>query len=242
LLPWAPFALFHRQGAWVRLNFAPVVVAIVIDIVAVAVLAGAVGAVLVRLLVRPFGRVAWGWAWLAAGLAVLLGTEDVRRLVLPALLGKWRLLLLLVPAGAVCMDWWTRAMRQQTRRTEASGQIAPERARMLEGMIPVSDLVVTNLPVLLLVGGVVAGHFLGAAAGGTITPAVVAEVGPEFGALVGRVVGALAGALLTVGLLRLYRVEGGVPWPGQADRPYPRALAALYLVATTAALAAAWLL
>jgi len=53
------------------------------------------------------------------------------------------------------------------------------------------------------------------------------------------VAGALAGALLAVGLLRLYRVEEGAPWPGQGDRPYPRALAALYLSAT-AALAAVW--
>jgi hypothetical protein len=55
------------------------------------------------------------------------------------------------------------------------------------------------------------------------------------------VAGALAGALLTVGLLRLYRVEEGAPWPGQSDRPYPRGLAALYLAAT-AALAAVWFL
>ena len=53
--------------------------------------------------------------------------------------------------------------------------------------------------------------------------------------------GALAGALLALGLLRLYRVEEGATWPGQGDRPYPRALAAVYLLATTI-LVAVWYL
>ena len=55
-----------------------------------------------------------------------------------------------------------------------------------------------------------------------------------------RVAGALAGALFAVALLRLYRVEEGAPWPGQGGRPYPRALAALYL-SVTVALAVIWL-
>src|SRR5262249_30196365 len=113
---------------------------------------------------------------------------------------------------------------------------------ILEGWwVPMSDGLVKDLPVLLLVGGVIAGHFAGAAAGRAVVPAAAAEVGPAFGALAGRVAGALAGALVAVGLLRLYRVEEGAPWPGQGGRPYPRALAALYLSAT-AALAAVWFL
>ena len=92
-----------------------------------------------------------------------------------------------------------------------------------------SVAVVLWLPELLLVGGVIAGHFCGAAAGRSIASATLTDVGADFGALIGRVAGALAGALLAVGLLRLYRVEEGIPWPGQGDRPYPRALAVMYL-------------
>ncbi len=241
-LPWPAFVLIRGPGAWVRLNLWPAAVAVAATSAAIAVLVGAAGGVLARALVRPFGRVAWGWAWLAAGFAVLLGTADVRQLVPSTPLGKWQLLMLATaPAGAVYVDWWTRFMRRQTRRTAAAGQIPPERARILQGMIPVSDFVVKTLPVLLLVGGVMAGHFPGAAAGRILAPAAIAQVGPDFGALLGRVTGALAGALVAVGLLRLYRVAEGAPWPGQADRPYPRTLAALYLSAT-AALAALWFL
>jgi hypothetical protein len=238
-LPWVADALIHGQGAQVRINLWPEVVAAV---VAVAVLAGAVGAVLARVLIRPFGGVAWGSAWLTAGVAVLLGTAGVWQLALSTLLGTWQLLaLVIVPAGAVYSDWWTRWMLRRTRHALAAGQIPPERARILEGRIPVSDVVVKSLPVLLLVGGVIAGHFAGAAAGRTIAPAEVAAVGADFGALVGRVAGALAGALLAMMMLRMYRVEEGAPWPGQGDRPYPHALAALYLAAT-AGLAAVWFL
>jgi hypothetical protein len=131
-------------------------------------------------------------------------------------------------------------MRQQTRRTEAAGICPAERARVLEGMISPSDLVVRSLPVLLLVAGAAAGHFAGDAAGRAIAAPEIAAAGADFGALAGRVAGALAGALGAAVLLRLYRVEEGVPWPGQAGRPYPRALAVLYLAAT-GALAALWL-
>jgi hypothetical protein len=37
----------------------------------------------------------------------------------------------------------------------------------------------------------------------------------------------LLGGLLAVALLRVYRVEEGSPWPGQANRACPRLLAAL---------------
>jgi hypothetical protein len=239
LLPWWAFALIPGQGAWTRMNVQPAAVA---TVVVVAVLAGVAGAALARALVRPFGRVAWGWAWLVAGLAVLLGTSVAQQRLLPTVLkDRHVLFLMLAPAAAVCWDWWTRSMRRETRRSAEAGQMPRERARIVEGMIPVSDAVVTYLPVLLLLGGVVAGHYYGAAFGRALAPAAAEQVGPEFGALGGRVAGALAGAILTVGLLRVYRVEEGAPWPGQGDRPYPRLLAALFLAAS-AATAVVWFL
>jgi tRNA A-37 threonylcarbamoyl transferase component Bud32 len=239
-LPWVAGAAVSGQGARARMDLRPEVVAAV---VALAVLAGAALAALTRALIPPFGRVAWGWAWLLAGAAVLLGSFAGPPFGLLNDPGSWQLLLLLVmaPAGAVAYDGWTRWMRGATRRAAAAGQMPPERARVLDATIPPSDEVVKGLPMLLLLGGVIAGHFGGAIGGGRIAPAALAGVGADFGALAGRVAGALAGALLAVALLRLYRVEEGTPWPGQGERPYPRGLAALYLAAT-AALAAAWLL
>jgi hypothetical protein len=164
---------------------------------------------------------------------------------------KWALLCLLLPLGilpalAVFLDWSIRRFLRETQRAAAAGQIPPERAHVIKALMPWSDqvVIVKYLPVLLLVGGAIVGHFPGAAGGRTIAPAAVAEVGADFGALVGGVVGALAGALLAVGLLRLYRVEESTPWPGHGNRPYPRALAALYLSAAAAltALTAIWLL
>jgi hypothetical protein len=228
LLPFPAFAWIRWQGAWVRLNLLPTATGALVAVALVAVLCGAAGAVLARVLVRPSGPVAWGLAWLVAGIAVVAGTPGVRQDVLSGGEGRWQLwMVVMVPAAAVCLDWWTRNHQRIIRQGAAGGHISPEAARITEAWIPVSDNVVKNLPVLLLVGGVIAGHFAGAAGGRTIAPAAV-----EYGALVGRAAGALAGALLAVGLLRLYRVEEGVPWPGQGDRPYPRALAALYLLAT----------
>jgi hypothetical protein len=235
LLPWSAGAVLQGPESRVRLNLGPAVIGAVL---VAPVLAGAVGAVLTRTLVRPFGRVAWGLAWLLASIAVVAGTSPLLLSGLLHDLGKGQSLLLAIfPAGAVSYDWWTRWMRQTARRTAAAGQVSPESARVIEGMVPASDEVVKHLPVLALVGGVIAGHFCGDALG----RATAAEVGADFGALAGRMAGALAGALLAVGLLRLYRVEEGAPWPGQGDRPYPRALAALYLSAS-AALVALWLL
>jgi tRNA A-37 threonylcarbamoyl transferase component Bud32 len=233
-LPWKAFVFVPRNGAWARLDFGPAAVAAV---VVFAVLVGAVGAALARLLTRPLGRVAWGTAWLVAGLAVLGGTPGVWPLLSGDGTRFLPVIVVAAPALAVGFDWWTRGMLQETRRSAAAGQIPMERAVILRGMVPVSDQVVTGLPVLLLAAGVIGGHFAGAAVGRTVAPA--GEFGPDFGALVGRVAGALAGALLAAGLLRLYRVEEGAPWPGQGDRPYPWALAALYLSATVA-MAVAW--
>jgi Protein kinase domain len=237
-LQFPAFVWIRWQGAWARLSLQPAVIAAMAALVLVAMLGGAAGAVLARVLMRPFGPVAWGWAWLAAGVAVVVGTpmRPQHETMLTGL-GKWPLLLLVIaPAVAVGMDWWTRNHRRMMRRGAAGGQISPEAAQILEARLPVSDHVVKNLPVLLLVGGVLAGHFAGAAAARTIAPAAI-----DFGALVGRVAGALAAALVAVGLLRLYRVEEGAPWPGQGDRTYPRALAALYLLATAVLAAVCYL-
>jgi hypothetical protein len=257
LLPWTAFALVRCQGAWSRRELAP---ATAVAVAALAVLLGAAGGILTRTLVPPFGRVAWGWAWLLAGVVVVAGTTGVQQQIQSALPKHLILMLVIAPAAAVGMDWWTRSFQGLTRRAAAAGQMPLERARILGGLIEVTDIVVKYLPVLLLVAGVVAGHFLGAFAGRSLAPALawadadarvwvpglagnrlptVAQVGADFGALAGRVAGALAGALLAVALLRLYRVEEGAPWPGQGDRPYPRALAALYLLAS-AALVVIW--
>jgi hypothetical protein len=243
VLQWAEFALKPRQGGpigeWVILNLWPAALAAIVAIASVTVLAGAAVGVLTRGLVRPFGRIGWWYAWLLGGIAVVAGTRRLWQGLL--FLGRWQILMVVAaPAVAVCADWWTRNHLRMMRRLTATGQMSTEAARILEERIPVSALVVRNLPGLLVVGGVIAGHFPGEAVGGLIGSAAFAEFGAELGALVGRVAGALAGALLAVGVLRLYRVEEGA-WPGQGDRPYPRALAALYLSAT-AALAAAWCL
>jgi hypothetical protein len=242
---WVAFALKPRQGAWVRmnLNLWPEGVAAAAAIVVVGVLAGAVGAVLARALVHPFGRIAWGMAWLVAGMAVTAGTPNRPQYEnMLTGLNTWPVLIIVAgPAAAVFGDWYTRFFLRATRSTVAAGKISPEMGRIVVEQLPVSVNVVKHLPVLLLVGGVIAGHFAGAAVGRPIAPAEVAAIGVDLGALIGRVVGALVGALLTVGLLRLYRVEEGALWPGLGARPYPRALAALYLSAT-AALAAVWFL
>ncbi len=240
ILSGTEFALKPWQGTWVRVNLWTAAFTAFASVATVAVPAGAAVAVLARVLVRPAGRVAWGVAWLVAGIAVAAGTPGLRQLV-TSLSKRQLLMVVAAPAAAVCMDWWTRSMRQLPRRTASAGQMSPELAHILQRKVPESDLVVENLPVLLLVGGVVAGHFAGEAAGRALVPAAFAELGTEFGALVGRLAGALAGAPLTVGLLRLYRVEEGAPWPGHGDRPYPRALAALYLLGS-AALATVWFL
>lgn len=219
------FVWTRWDGAWARLSLRPAVIAAMVAVAVVAVVVGAAGAVLARVLVRPFGRVAWGWAWLVAAVAVVAGTPGMWE---SGGRGKWPLLLVVIaPASAVYIDWWTRYHRRMMRRGAAGGQISPEAALITQASLPVSDHVVKNLPVLLLAGGVLVGHFGGADATWIIAPAAL-----DFGALIGRVAGALAAALVAVGLLRLYRVEEGAPWPGQGDRPYPRALAALYLSAT----------
>jgi serine/threonine protein kinase len=101
-LPWRAGALVQGQEAQIRVNLWP---AIVTAVVVVAVLSGAVGAVLARLLIRPFGRVTWGIAWLLAGIAVLAGTPVFLQLGLLQSLGKWQVVLLVTgPAGAVCYD------------------------------------------------------------------------------------------------------------------------------------------
>jgi hypothetical protein len=238
LLPWLAASLIGWQGATARMNLRPLLLGAV---PVLGVLIGVVGAVLVRTLARPFGRVTWGTAWLMAGLAVAIGTPGIRELVLAAVLDHWvGMLVVLVPAAAVYSDGWSRLMNRTTRRATEGGQLSPEMGRILTGRMPVTDAVVSSLPVLLAVAGVVAGHFPGAAAGRALVPATAADAGAEFGALAGRVIGAVVGAVLAMVVLRLYRVEAGAPWPGQGDRPYPRALAALYLAATVA-LAAAWL-
>jgi hypothetical protein len=238
LLPWLAASLIGWQGATARMNLRPLLLGAV---PVLGVLTGVVGAVLVRTLVRPFGRVTWGTAWLMAGVAVAIGTPGIRQLVLSAVLEYWGgVFLVLVPAAAMYSDWWSRLMNRTTRRATEGGQLSPEMGRILTGRMPVTDAVVSSLPVLLAVAGVVAGHFPGTAAGRALVPATAADAGAEFGALAGRVIGAVVGAVLAMAVLRLYRVEAGAPWPGQGGRPYPRALASLYLLATVA-LAGAWL-
>jgi hypothetical protein len=233
-------AHFVTPGAGGRgyLEFRPAILAAV---VIVAVLAGAVSAVLTRLLIRPFGSVAWGTAWLLAGFAVVLGTTFPNQSVLSESLGKGVcVMIVLGPALAVSYDWWSRWIKGTARRMTSQGQIPSERGRILESNVPAADAVITGLPILLLVGGAIAGHYTGEAAGQATASTASAEIGAFLGSLIGRVAAALVGALLSVWLLRRYRVEEGSPWPGQADRPYPRALAVLYL-AVSAVLAVVWL-
>ncbi len=242
VLKWAEFGLKPWEGGptgpWIILNLWPAALAAIAAIALVTVLAGAAAGVLTRGLVRPFGPVGWWDAWLLAGVAVAAGTWRLWQGLLS--LGKWQTLMVVAaPAVAVGADWWTRNHQRMMRRLTATGQMSPEAARILEGSIPESVHVVRNLPGLLMVGGVFAGHFPGAAVGAAIGSGAMPGFGAEVGALVGRVAGALAGALLAVGLLRLYRVEEGAPWPGQGNRPYPHTLAALFLAAT-ATLAAVW--
>jgi hypothetical protein len=206
---------------------------------AVVLVAAAVG-VLTRALTRPSGPVAWGVAWLIAGAAVLAGVTGLRQL-LPPTVGTWpTVCVVLAPAAAVLGDWWTRSQRRMTQQLAAGGQLTPERARVLTERIPPPDQVVKHLPVLSVVLGVITGHYAGWAVGRPLAPEAITDFGAEFGALAGRLAGALVGGCLAVSLLRLYRVEAGSPWPGQGDRRYPRALAALYLMAT-AVLAVIWI-
>ena len=109
------------QGAWTRTSLWP---AAVVAVAVVAVLVGAATAVLTRVLIRPFGRVAWGWGWLVGGLAVVSGTPGVHQLLLSH--DMWQFLLVVIaPAAAVYMDWWTRYMQRAARVTAAAGQITP---------------------------------------------------------------------------------------------------------------------
>jgi hypothetical protein len=61
LLLWG-FARIHWKGAAAGINVGPVAAMVVL---AVALLVGAVAGALARILIRPFGRLAWGTAWLA---------------------------------------------------------------------------------------------------------------------------------------------------------------------------------
>jgi hypothetical protein len=218
------FVFVRWQGEWFRAPLGPVAVTATI---VVAVLGGMSAALAVRALLRPFGPVAWGAAWLAAAIAIVAGANGIRQPLMADSLARWQLFVLTcLPALAVGFDWWTRSLGEMADHARASGKMATEKARLLKAATPPSNAVVKNLPALLLVGGAVAGHFGGSALGNGLNPATSVV---ELSALVGRVSGTLAGALLTVGLLKLYRVEEGTPWPGEADRPYPRALAGLFL-------------
>ncbi len=191
------------------------------------VLAGAVLAVLTRILVRPFGPIPWVTAWILTAVTVVLGMDDW--LLLRDLLRERSYLVWVFPVaalGAPLMDWWARTMRETFRRLERSGQLLAHKARLMQGMFVASDGLIKFTPVLLMIAATVAGHFLGAA----VAPNV--PLGVALGGLIGELTGGLLGGLLAMALLRVYRVEEGAPWPGQADRPYPRLLAALYLALT----------
>ena len=179
-----------REGLQLR----PEAIVAAVAVAVVAVLAGALGGMLTRVLLRPFGRINWGVAWLLAGIAVWAGTSGVWQQWLPDTREKWQMVLvvLALPAGAVYWDWWTRFMRRETRSTAAAGKISPERGRILEGTIPVSDSVIKHLPLILLLGGVITGHFAGWAAGMRLASAEFAVIGADFGAMIGWVAGAMA--------------------------------------------------
>ena len=187
-------------------------------------LAGALLAVLIRLFVRPFGPIPWVQGWLVAAVVVVLGVGDwgmLRELLRERAYLVWGfpLVALLAPL----MDWWARSMRENYRRLERSGQLLPDQARLMQAMFVSSDGLIKFTPALLILGGTVAGHFLGVAA---------APLSVALGGLIGELTGGLLGGLLAMVLLRVYRVEEGSPWPGHAGRPYPRLLAALYVAVT----------
>jgi hypothetical protein len=239
LLPWMASALIRWTGGGSQTNLGPVAI---VAIMIITVLAAATLAVLTRVLLPPFGPVAWGLAWLLAAMAIVAGTPD--RPAHEHMLddwGRWPMLVLVCcPLAAVFSDWWSRTHGRLQDEAQASGKIPSDKALILKGLLPITHNVVMHLPVLLLVAGVLAGHLAGVAVGRLAFSSDTAPLVTDVANLIGRVIGALAGALLAVALLRLYRVETG-SWPGEGDRPYPRGLAALYVAATVAS-AAVWLL
>jgi hypothetical protein len=239
LLPWAASALVRWTGGERQANLAPVAIG---TVMIVTVLAAAALGVLTRVLLPPFGRVAWGLAWLLAAMAIIAGTPDrpVHEHMLDDM-GRWPMFVLVFgPLAAVFSDWWSRTHGRLQDEAQASGKIPAEKALILQGLLPITHNVVKHLPVLLLVAGVLAGHLAGIAGGRLVFSSDTAPLVTDVVNLEGRVFGALAGALLAVALLRFYRVEAG-SWPGEGDRSYPRGLAALY-TAATAAMVVAWLL
>jgi tRNA A-37 threonylcarbamoyl transferase component Bud32 len=197
-----------------------------------AVLAGAVLAVLTCVLVRRFGPIPWVPAWIVTAIAVVLGMDDwymLRDLLREHPYWAWGWPAL--PLGALGWDWWTRYHLNAARRMERSGELLAGKVRLREGSV--SDCLIQSTPALLMLGGTVAGHFPGVALGAAAA-ARYTHLGAALGGLIGRLAGGLLGGLLAVALLRAYRVEEGSPWPGQAGRPYPRLLAALYLAVTVA--------
>ncbi len=184
-------------------------------------------AVLIRVLVRPFGPIPWAPAWILTAVTVVLGVDDwlpLRDLLRERAYLVW--CFPLVALGAPFMDWWARTMQETFRRLERSGQVPAHKAWVMQGMFVASDGLIKFTPVLLMIAATVAGHFLGAA----VAPNV--PLGVALGGLIGSLAGGLLGGLLVMALLRAYRVEDGAPWPGQAGRSYPRLLAALYLAVT----------
>ncbi len=191
-----------------------------------AVLAGAVLAVLIRLCVRRFGPIPWVPASILTAIAVVAGMDEsvVREALHRQAYLAWAWPTVL---GVLYWDWATRHNLKTARRLERSGELLPDKVRLVEGLV--SDWLIKAVPSILMLAGAVAGHFPGAALGAALAAAQYTSFGAALGGLIGRLTGGLLGGLFTVAVLRLYRVEDDSPWPGHAGRPYPRLLAALYL-------------
>jgi hypothetical protein len=196
----------------------------------IGLFAGAVVAVLVRAAVPPFGRVRWVAGYVVAtfmfGLASI--DADTLRTKLIEQQSFWRYGMPVIPLGVVYWDWSMRYALRVARRKAAAGEIPQDKVRLLEPHV--RDVVVAYLPAVVLPLAVLAGQLIGAAADSTAV-----------GGLIGRSVGLALGAVLTVVIFRLYRVEAGRPWPGQADRPFPWPLAGVYAVAAVTLAVILWL-
>ena len=101
-----------------------------------ATLAGAVLAVAIRLLVRPFGPIPWTPAWIVTALVVVLGMDDwrlLRDLLQERAYLAW--VLPLIPLGALFSDWYTRHMRQAARSDGAVRAAADRSGPAIEGAV-----------------------------------------------------------------------------------------------------------
>jgi hypothetical protein len=186
-----------------------------------AVTAGALGCVLTRAAVRPFGRVPWALSWLLAGVVIpglTLGPGLLKgdlQLFFWAALG--------VHGCALAADGLNRHVLRTMTRARAAGSVPEENVRLFAATVEL-DYAVRATPGMAILLGLVVGELLGRWAGAALAGG--SGFWSAVGGVYGRSAGAGAGGLLAVGLLTWYRVTADGPWPGRGGRPYPWGLAA----------------